>query len=184
MKRAALGMMIAIATAPAAVPLPRLAVGDSLPPLEGEFLTGRRAMLPQDASGRVALLILGFTYDSRFAVEAWARRFRDDFATNRNTTFFEVPMIGGLARLGKWFIDAGMRKGTPPADRENVITVYGGVDPWKQRVGFSDPQAAYLILLDQRGKIVRLAAGNLDEERYRVLSSDVRGLLARAHDDR
>ncbi len=177
MKRAALAMTLAIAAA--AAPLPRLAVGDALPPLEGEFLTGRPALLPRDSSGRVVLLLLGFSYESRFAVEAWARRFRNDFATDRNATFFEVPIIGGLARLGKWFIDNGMRKGTPPADRENVITVYGGVDPWKQRVGFSDPKAAYLILLDQRGKIVRLAAGNPDEERYQLFASDVRGLLAR-----
>ena len=43
-------------------------------------------------------------------------------------TFFEIPMIGGLARMGKWFIDSGMRRGTPKADHENVITVYGGTD--------------------------------------------------------
>ena len=51
-------------------------VGDLLPTLRGEFLTGRTAVLPQAAAGRVALLLLGFSYDSRFAVEAWARQFR------------------------------------------------------------------------------------------------------------
>jgi hypothetical protein len=50
----------------AAAPATRLAVGDTLPTLRGEFLTGRPALLPQAASGRVALLLLGFTYDSRF----------------------------------------------------------------------------------------------------------------------
>ena len=90
-----------------------MAVGDPLPKLRGEFLTGRTADLPQAASGRVALLLLGFTYDSRFAVEAWARRFREQFETDPRVTFYEIPMIGGLARLGKWFIDSGMRRGTP-----------------------------------------------------------------------
>ena len=47
---------------------------------------------------------------------------------NPRVTFFEIPMIGGLARMGKWFIDSGMRRGTPKADHENVITVYGGTD--------------------------------------------------------
>lgn len=46
-------------------------VGQPLPPLTGAFLSGRTATLPQAASGRVALLLLGFTYQSRFAVEAW-----------------------------------------------------------------------------------------------------------------
>ena len=98
-------------------------LGEPLPALEGEFLSGRAAALPQAASGRVALLLLGFTYESRFAVEAWAGRFRRDFGGDPRVTFYEIPMIGGIARLGKWFIDGGMRRGTPKTDQENVITV-------------------------------------------------------------
>ena len=66
----------------------RLAVGDTLPNLRGEYLTGRTAVLPQDASGRVALLMLGFTYDSRFQVEAWAKKFRQEFDGNPRVTLF------------------------------------------------------------------------------------------------
>jgi hypothetical protein len=155
-----------------------IAVGDALPELRGEYLTGRNAVLPQDAAGRVALLMLGFTYDSRFQVEAWAKRFRRDFGTEAGVTFFEIPMIGGLAKLGKWFIDGGMRRGTPEADQEHVITVYSGSDLWKRRVGFLDPKSAYLILIDGGGKVVWNYAGSLDETPYRALSSEVSRLLA------
>jgi hypothetical protein len=165
-------------TASAATPAVELAVGDQLPPLQGEFLSGRAAVLPQAAAGRVALLMLGFTYDSRFQVEAWAKRFRQDFGTKPGVTFFEVPMIGGMARMGKWFIDSGMRRGTPKADHENVITVYGGTDAWKQRVGFNDPKAAYLILIDPRGSVVWRSTGSLVEQRYSALSSEVSKLLS------
>ena len=161
-----------------AVTISTLFPGAPLPPLQGEFLTGRKARLPAAASGRVALLALGFTYDSRFAVEAWVNRFREDFGANPRVTFFEVPMIGGLARLGKWFIDSGMRRGTPRHDRENVITVYGGTDPWKQRLGFEAPDAAYLILLDQRGIVRWRHAGSFDEKVYRTLSNQLPALLA------
>lgn len=173
-----LAILGAALTASAAVPVGELAVGDQLPPLKGEFLTGRTAVLPQAASGRVALLMLGFTYDSRFQVEPWAKRFRQDFGTKPGVTFFEIPMIGGLARMGKWFIDSGMRRGTPKADRENVITVYGGTDAWKQRVGLNDPKAAYLILIDQHGRVAWRSAGSLDEQRYSALSSEVSRLLS------
>ena len=165
-------------TASAAAPVAELAIGDRLPPLKGEFLSGRTAVLPQAASGRVALLMLGFTYESRFQVEAWANRFRQDFGTKPGVTFFEVPMIGGMARLGKWFIDGGMRRGTPKADHENVITVYGGTDEWKQRVGFRDPKAAYLILLGPNGNVAWRTVGGLDEEPYKALSSEVSRLLS------
>jgi hypothetical protein len=178
MTMGALALLVLALTAAAAAPVAELAVGDRLPPLRGKFLSGRTSVLPQAASGRVALLMLGFTYDSRFSVEAWAKRFRQDFGTQPKVTFFEIPMIGGMARMGKWFIDSGMRRGTPKADHENVITVYGGTDQWKQRVGFRDTRAAYLILLGPNGKVVWRYAGSLDEEPYKALSSEVSRLLS------
>jgi hypothetical protein len=122
--------------------------------------------------------MLGFTYDSRFPVENWAKRFRQDFGAEPGVTFFEIPMIGGLATMGKWFIDGGMRRGTPKSDQENVITVYGGIDLWKRRVGFRDPKAAYLILIDPSGRIAWRYAGEFDEGRYHALSSELLKLLA------
>jgi hypothetical protein len=151
--------------------------GESLPPLRGEFLTGREVQLPDAASGRFALLALGFSYNSRFPVEAWIGRFRKDFGGNPHVTFYEIPMIGGMARLGKWFIDSGMRRGTPEKDRENVITVYGGTDSWKQRMGYQSPDAAYLVLLDKRGVVRWRHSGAFDEEAYRDLHAQVSALL-------
>ena len=172
-----LGLALLPLTAYAAASVAEMAVGDALPGLRGEFLTGRTAVLPQAASGRVALLLLGFSYDSRFAVEAWAGKFREQFATDQRVTFYEIPMIGGLARMGKWFIDSGMRQGTPKTDYEHVITVYGGTDAWKQRVGFHDLKTAYLILLDASGRVAWRHAGGLDERAYHALSSEVSRLL-------
>ncbi len=157
--------------------IPAIQPGETLPPLRGEFLIGRQAQLPDAASGRVALLALGFTYDSRFPVEAWIGRFRKDFGSNPLVTFYEIPMIGGMARLGKWFIDSGMRKGTPAEDRENVITVYGGVDSWKQRMGYQSPDAAYLVLLDRHGVVRWCHAGSFDEQAYKDLHAQVAALV-------
>lgn len=157
--------------------IPAIQLGESLPPLRGEFLTGRQAQLPDAASGRIALVALGFTYNSRFPVEAWIGHFRKDFGGNPQVTFYEIPMIGGMARLGKWFIDSGMRKGTPRSDQENVITVYGGTDSWKQRMGYQSPDAAYLVLLDKHGAVRWRHSGAFDEKAYRDLYAQVSALL-------
>ncbi len=155
----------------------QLQPGETLPPLKGEFLTGRPAQLPDAAAGRVALIAVGFTYNSRFPVEAWIGRFRKDFGDNPNATFYEVPMIGGMARLGKWFIDSGMRKGTPAKDQENVITVYNDTAAWKERMGYRSPDAAYLVLIDKRGAVRWRHSGAFDEGTYKDLSVQVAALL-------
>jgi len=70
-----------------------------------------------------------------------------------------------------------MRKGTPRGDYEHVITVYGGTDSWKQRLGFQSPNAAYLVLLDQRGTVRWLYRGQFDDKAYAMLSREVAALL-------
>jgi len=154
-------------------------VGERLPAMKGEFLTGRAATLPGLAAGKVAFVAVGFSYQSRFAVEAWTNRFRADFGREARVTFFEVPMIGGMAVMGKWFIDSGMRRGTPKEDQEHVITVYGGVGDWKKRLGFGTAAAGYLLLLDAEGRVAWKFTGSatVDEASYRDLSSKVKGLL-------
>jgi hypothetical protein len=167
-------------TAAGGPPEPRLASGDLLPLLKGDYLTGKKAVLPEGARGKVALLALGFTYDSRFAVEEWCKRFEERFAGIPDLTFFEVPVIGGAARLARWFIDSGMRKGTPKEKHENVITVYGGVDPWKRRVGFMRPDDAYLILIDRKGVVRWLHSGPFNEEEFARLVSAATELVPAA----
>jgi hypothetical protein len=177
MKWLVLAFLAVSVAASAATSTSAIAAGDAMPSLQGEFLTGRSAVLPQAAAGRVALLLFGFTYDSRFSVEPWATRFRHDFGDKPAVTFYEIPMISGFASMGKWFINSGMRSGTPKADQENVITVYGGSDPWKQRLEFRDPKVAYLILLDQNGKVAWRHAGNVDDDSYRALAAQMAKLL-------
>jgi hypothetical protein len=162
----------------ASVEADRLSIGDRLPELRGDYLSERKALLPDDASGRVALLMLGFTYKSRFAVEEWGKRFRAEFQKNPQITFYEIPMISGLGRAAKWFIESGMRRGTPKADHERVITVYGGADPWKQRLQVKTETEAYLILLDPKGNIAWLHSGTVDDASFHELAEQARKLIA------
>jgi hypothetical protein len=153
---------------------PRLAVGSVLPVLEGSFLSGSKARLPEAARGKIALLAFGFTYESRHAVEAWCERFAQEFSKSSNVTFYEIPVIGGMGRLARWFIDSGMRRGTPKERHENVITVYGAADAWKQRVGYAEPTDAHLILLGPQGAIQWLHNGPMDDAKFADLAAAVR----------
>jgi hypothetical protein len=168
---------VTVGAACAEGPAPRLVPGEVMPRITGEFLTGGDAVLPDAAGGRVALLALGFSYDSRQPVEAWVKRFRQIYPTGDQLTFFEVPMLGRGARLARWFIDRGMRRGTAPDLHEHVVTVYGGTGPWKERLGVVDEDLAYLVLLDREGRIRWLHAGMFDESQLMDLRTAIDGLL-------
>lgn len=157
-----------------------LRVGDRMPELEGETLTGRTTVLPQASAGKVTLVAMGFTYESRRAVEAWVAWYRTT-ADPATTTFFEVPMIGGIATLGRWFIDRGMRSGTPVELHDQVITIYGGTGDWKQRLSYSASHEddAYLILLDRQGVVRWLHHGVFDRSRAGELKALLSSLVGK-----
>jgi hypothetical protein len=134
-----------------------------MPKIEGENLAGRKTALPDAARGKVTLVAMGFGYESRRSVEVWTKRFHREFGAHPDTAFFEVPVISGLARLAKLFIDSGMRRGTPKEDRDKVITVYGSASEWKDRLGVEDTDLAYLLLLDREGRVRWRHAGLFEE---------------------
>jgi len=158
---------MSIATLRAGPAQDSLQVGDRLPALEGQFLSGRDAELPRASSGKVTFVAMGFTYKSRFPVEAWGSWYRATIGSRTDVTFFEVPMIGGLATLGRWFIDRGMRSGTPVELHDRVITVYKGTGDWKKRLAYSAGREddAYLIVLDRDGVVRWLHHGGFDQPR-------------------
>jgi hypothetical protein len=168
-------LVMSMATLRAGPALESLRVGDRLPILNGQFLSGRDVELPRASSGKVALVAMGFTYKSRFPVEEWGSWYRATIGSRTDVTFFEVPMIGGLATLGRWFIDRGMRSGTPADLHEQVITVYGGTGDWKRRLSYvrAHEDDAYLIVLDRDGVVRWLHHGGFDHAR----ADDLRRLL-------
>jgi hypothetical protein len=150
--------------------------GAELPALRGELLSGRKIVLPDSARGSPMLLLLGFTYESRHDVEAWAERFRRDFGSDSKLRCYEIPVIGGAASLARPFIDHGMRRGTPRELHDRVITVYRDAGAWKRWVGFSEPNVAYLLLVDTEGRVVWRAQGPFGDAAYGSLAERVRGL--------
>ena len=85
-------------------------------------------------------------------------------------------MIGGMAKIGRWFIDRGMRKGTPVELHDHVITVYEGTGDWKKRLSYSDDHKddAYLIVFDRAGVVRWLHHGGFDTS----WSAELQPLLA------
>jgi hypothetical protein len=159
-------------------PAPPLEVGMRLPPLGGEYLSKRKAALPGDAQGKVALLLMGFSYNSRFPIERFAKEFEKAFPATPGVTFFEVPLIGGMARMAAPFIDSGMRRGTPRDKHENVVTVYGGVAPWKKQLAVRNDQDAHLVLLDRQGIVRWIYRGGYAEPAFQQLIEETRKLAS------
>lgn len=154
-----------------------VAVGDPLPSLRGRDLTGHGVTFPIATRGSVTLLALGFTYDSRFPVEAYVDSFRVAFAGEPRARAYSVPMIGGLGKLARTFIDGGMRRNSPRELHPYTVTVYDDVSKWKERLDHPGGDVAELILLDRRGRVAARHTGAYDRAASDSISARARRLL-------
>jgi hypothetical protein len=146
-------------------------VGQEFPELHGTTLEGRPIKVPHDLSGKVALLAVGFTYESRWDVEDWVDAFRHQFEERPGFTYYEIPVIGGLARLAAPAIEQGMRAGTPPSMWSHVLTVYGPSDVVRKKLGAAEKSDTWIYLLDSSGKVISQIGGAFDQEVYENLAS-------------
>ena len=163
----------------AAADVPRLRVGDRLPEISGDSLSGHAVTLPAAAAGTPAVLLLGFTYASREPVERWETWCRTEFGPS--VACYQMPMLGGMAKLASPFIRSGMRKSTPESLQDRVVTVTSKAGDWKDRVGHSSASDddAFLILIDRAGIVRWLAHGDVDAQRTAALKKEVAALPAR-----
>lgn len=177
MKSVVVGCLVILAGITALGAEPPLAVGTRLPGLQGSDLSGQEVRLPEMARGRVAILMFGFSYGSRTAVEAWGHHVQTTWGGDARVAWYQLPMVGGLGRLAKPFITGGMRKETPPQYHGNSVVVFGGTGAWKERLGVKDGRAAYVVILDRDGVVRWILPGALDDSRLTDLDAQVRALL-------
>ena len=163
---------------PTVLPGDKTKVGQRFPSIEGRKLTGEPIKLPDDLAGKVALLALGFTYDSRYDVESWTEAFRHRFAGRPDVTWLQMPMVGGAARLAEPMIDTGMRQATPLETREHVVTVYGDMGPVREALGAVGTSDTWIYLLDQDGRIIFQLGGGLNRAQFEELASAAGRALA------
>ncbi len=157
-----------------------LLVGKTMPSVGGRTLSGRKVAIPWDASGKVAFLAMGFSYEARFDVEDWGRAFEETFGKDPDVDFYEVAMIDWPLRLLGRAIDEGMRRGSPAESHDHVLTVYASQKSLREALKAPSSSDTWVYLLDTRGQVLFQCGGAFDAERFQELTWAASAALARA----
>lgn len=132
-------MHFTVATAVAGTPVPSLAV---------RTLTGEPMQLPAALPDRPVLLIVGFTRASRAQVATWTRCLRWDGADRPQVAIFRVVVIEDVPKPFRNAAIRSIQKSVPDAMRTRFLLVTEQAVRWKALTGFTQADAAYLMLLD------------------------------------
>jgi len=148
----------------------------AMPRLEGDTLSGRRIVLPDDAHGKIAFLAIGFSKNSGDATRAWSDRFKKDFGTDPRFAVYPIAELEAAPRFVRGMIVSSMRKGTPAAKRDRFVTLFQGTEELKRFVGFATSDEAYLLLLDANGRVQWRGHGIFREKDYMALQAAAKKL--------
>jgi ATP10 protein len=182
MKHPTIPMLLGVATlafaASAGASAQNVGANAALPRLDGETLSGKKSVLPDDAHGKIALLAIGFSRKGGDAARAWSNRFKKDFGVDPRFAVYPVAELEGAPRFVRGMIVGSMRQGTPTADRDRFVTLFQGTEELKRLVGFSTSDEAYLLLLDVNGTVRWRGHGVFRQEDYSALLTAAKKLAA------
>jgi hypothetical protein len=153
-----------------------IAQSQTLPRLEGETLSGKHIVIPDDARGKAALMVIGFTKKSSQATQAWEQRFKKDFGNDQKYVVYPVAVLEDVPGFIRGMVTSGIRKGIPPAEQNHFITLFRGAGDLKRFVAYAGPDEAYLLLLDAKGVIQWRGHGSFREQDYAALQGAAKQL--------
>ena len=155
----------------------RDATAQQLPRLQEENLAGKQIVLPDAASGKVAVLVFGFTHASQTTTGAWAKQIRGDFGKSAGFELYQLAVLEEAPRFIRGMITSGIKKGVPEDERANFVPVMHSEAELKKLVAYKEPDDAYLIVLDRSGRVAFQTHGATPEPNYAQLRAKVESLL-------
>jgi hypothetical protein len=154
-----------------------LLAAQELPRIEGDSLAGHHVTLADAASGKVAVLVLGFSKASKTPTSAWGNRIETDFATTADFVLYQLPVLEEVPGVIRGMVISNIKKGVPEDRRGYFVPALRGESDLKKLVNYKEPDDAYLILLDRAGRIAYQMHGPLSEPGYSEVRQHIAALL-------
>ena len=124
-----------------------------LPKTDFETLSGQKLTLPGALSGKPALLIIGFSHSSSKPTGEWAKDLSSDCHSRAHLVCYQIAVLQDAPRMFRGMITGGIKRGIPKDEQDFFLILVHDEDTWKSLAGFSNPDDAYLLFVDDRANI-------------------------------
>lgn len=150
------------------------------PQLRASNLDNREFDLPKDFAGERNLVLIAFEREQQKELDTWLREMPRFQESDPGFQYYELPTIGRLNALARWFIDSGMRRGIPDKNaRARTITLYIDKGPFEESLQLPTEKTVYALLVDRSGKVLWRAEGAFDESKGQSLLKALQTLVTR-----
>ena len=148
-----------------------------IPHTEAETLSGKKIVWPDAASGHPAVFIVGFSRAGGDSSGRWGKQLRQEFS---NVQIYSVAELQDAPKMVRGMIRHSMRGNIPQNEQDTFVVLYQDEDVWKKLADFSDPNDAYMLLVDSMGRIRWRTHGKVPDQRaVNALRNEIGKILNR-----
>lgn len=124
-----------------------------MPPIHGTALNGEKVDLPEGLKGKVAVMVLGFSHDSRDNVAAWGKRLAGVYKGSASVLYFEMPMLESVPGIIRGFVTKKIGESVPDTEKGHFVPVLEHEKDWKKLTGYKSGDDAYMVVVDSTGAV-------------------------------
>lgn len=150
-----------------------LHLGDALPDVIGQNLSGSPAHLSTAVAGKFAVVVFSFSKAGGKDTQVWNKNLLRDFGSDHSVALASVIMLESAPRLLRGVIVSSLKKDMPSSLQNSTIVSYQDEKLWKQRLRVADDSHAYVLLLGQDGRIRGMNSGALSDAEYKEVKTKI-----------
>lgn len=135
----------------------------AMPRTTGETLTGERMLLADAVKGHRAVVVAGFSRAGGSESGAWMKAIHADPAM-KDLPVYTMAMLAGAPGFIRGMIKSAMKKGVPASDQAQFVVLTQDEQAWRTYFEVGSDKDAYVVLLDEAGKVVWRGHGTAELE--------------------
>jgi len=150
--------------------------GARIPEVHATSFSNEAVNLPDGLKGKVGVLVLGFSRDSRDADAAWGKRLAADYRESPTVVYYEMPVLAAAPRMIRGFIVKSMKSSLPASEQARFVVILENEAAWKMVTHYGRPDDPYLLVVDSQGSVVWQTQGAVTDSAYAALKQHVEAL--------
>ena len=119
------------------------------------------------------VLLVGFSKASRSQTEGWSRRL-ESMVVSDALAIYSVSVIEDVPTFLRNFVIGGMRGGVPKRLYDRFLVVSKQSLDWKTMTAYTEPDLAYLVLMNSRHEIVWHTRGSVTDSSIQALTTQLK----------
>lgn len=153
--------------------------GERVPSLQATTLAGEAFRVPADLASSHALLVVGFSKDSRRQTSAWIQCVAGDAQLSRQLPVYQVVALESVPAMFRGTVVASIRRSVPQAQHGRFLVLTRDESAWKALARYRHADDAYALLL-QDGAVAWRASGACSAGRLAELKAATSRVLQQA----